>query len=91
MGSKFSKIGDFLIYIFGTIFFTVYGQLILKWRIANVGTLPTELIDKVFFYLCMEEHQMWLKTFGFEYSTNNDFEQAMLGAYAKKLGMEYLV
>jgi spore photoproduct lyase len=39
----------------------------------------------------MEEHQMWQKTFGFEYSTNNDFEQAMLGAYAKKLGMEYLI
>ena len=47
--------------------------------------------DKVFFYLCMEEHQMWQKTFGFEYSTNNDFEQAMLGAYAKKLNMKYLV
>jgi spore photoproduct lyase len=47
--------------------------------------------DKVFFYLCMEEHQMWKKTFGFEYSTNNDFEQAMLSAYAKKLNMEYLV
>jgi spore photoproduct lyase len=47
--------------------------------------------EDVFFYLCMEEHHMWQKTFGYQYSTNNDFEQAMLSAYAKKLGMEYLV
>ena len=45
----------------------------------------------VFFYLCMEEHHMWMETFGFQYSTNNDFEQAMLHAYSNKLGMEYLV
>lgn len=46
---------------------------------------------EVFFYLCMEEHQMWEKTFGYEYSTNNDFEQAMLSSYANKLNMEFLV
>jgi len=46
--------------------------------------------DKVFFYLCMEEHQMWEKTFGYQYSTNNDFEAAMLGAYCKKVGINYL-
>jgi len=46
---------------------------------------------KTFFYLCMEEHQMWAKTFGYQYSTNNDFERAMLGAYAKKLDMDFLV
>ena len=45
----------------------------------------------VFFYLCMEEHEMWEKTFGYQYATNNDFERAMLAAYAKKLGMEFLV
>jgi len=45
----------------------------------------------VFFYLCMEEHHMWRETFGYQYSTNNDFEQAMLAAYSSKLGMEYLV
>jgi len=43
----------------------------------------------VFFYLCMEEHQMWQKTFGYNYSTNNDFERAMLNAYAHKIGIEY--
>lgn len=46
---------------------------------------------KVFFYLCMEEHSMWSKTFGYEYSTNNDFERAMLSSYASKLNMEYLL
>ena len=36
-------------YIFGTIFFTVYGQLVLKWRILGVGTLPESTLDKVIF------------------------------------------
>jgi len=45
----------------------------------------------VFFYLCMEEHEMWKETFGYQYSTNNDFERAMLGAYAKKLDIEFLI
>jgi len=47
--------------------------------------------EQVFFYLCMEEHQMWAKTFGYQYSTNNDFEHAMLEAYCKKLGQNYLI
>jgi len=36
-------------YIVGTIFFTVYGQLILKWRISSFGSLPTETLDKIIF------------------------------------------
>lgn len=36
-------------YIFGTIFFTVYGQLILKWRIVKYGALPDAFSDKVVF------------------------------------------
>ncbi|MDQ7047614.1 MAG: EamA family transporter [Sulfurovum sp.] len=36
-------------YIFGTIFFTVYGQIVLKWRINTVGSLPEELTDKIIF------------------------------------------
>ena len=47
--------------------------------------------DKVFFYLCMEEHQTWGKTFGYQYSTNNDFERAMLHSYCNKVGVEYLI
>jgi spore photoproduct lyase len=45
----------------------------------------------VFFYLCMEEHEMWKETFGYQYATNNDFERAMLSAYAQKLNMEFLI
>ncbi len=47
--------------------------------------------DRVFFYLCMEEHQMWAKTFGYQYSTNNDFERAMLSSYCNKVGVEYFL
>lgn len=36
-------------YIFGTIFFTVYGQIVLKWRINGVGTLPETLSAKILF------------------------------------------
>jgi multidrug transporter EmrE-like cation transporter len=36
-------------YIFGTIFFTVYGQLVLKWRINGVGALPEGFLGKVLF------------------------------------------
>jgi len=47
--------------------------------------------NEVFFYLCMEEHSMWKDTFGYQYSTNNDFERAMLGAYCKKIGTQFLI
>jgi len=47
--------------------------------------------DRVFFYLCMEPHELWEKTFGYNYATNNDFEHAMLAAYCKKIGMDYLI
>ena len=39
------------LYIFATVAFTVYGQLILKWRIAQFGALPSELADKLKFLL----------------------------------------
>lgn len=39
------------LYILGTVFFTVYGQLILKWRIVKYGALPELLSDKVIFIL----------------------------------------
>jgi spore photoproduct lyase len=45
----------------------------------------------VFFYLCMESHEIWGETFGYQYSTNNDFEKAMLNAYCQKTGREYLI
>lgn len=37
-------------YIFATIFFTVYGQIILKWRINSYGALPeSSMLDKILF------------------------------------------
>jgi uncharacterized membrane protein len=41
---------DYL-YILATIGFTVYGQLIIKWRIVQFGPLPTELVGKFKFLL----------------------------------------
>ena len=51
----------------------------------------TQSSDDVFFYLCMEEHDMWKKTFGYQYSTNNDFEREMLSAYCNKVGIQYKI
>lgn len=39
------------LYIFGTIIFTVYGQLILKWRIPYYGSLPPKFFEKIIFLL----------------------------------------
>ena len=36
-------------YILGTIFFTVYGQIILKWRVSEYGVLPESSFDKALF------------------------------------------
>lgn len=47
-----SRLFDYL-YIVATVGFTVYGQLILKWRIVQFGPLPTNLLDKVRFLLSL--------------------------------------
>jgi len=39
---------DFL-YIFGCIALTVYGQLVIKWRLAKAGPLPAEFSHKLLF------------------------------------------
>ena len=39
------------LYILGTVLFTVYGQVILKWRIGNYGALPDYFQQKVLFLL----------------------------------------
>lgn len=43
---------DYL-YIFATIGFTVYGQLILKWRIVRFGPLPVDAFEKVKFLISL--------------------------------------
>lgn len=40
-------------YIALTIGFTVYGQLILKWRIRGFGPLPADTIDKLKFLVSL--------------------------------------
>ncbi|WP_296620046.1 EamA family transporter [Marivirga sp.] len=39
------------IYIYGTIFFTIYGQIILKWRLNKLGSLPNSFTGKMYFLL----------------------------------------
>ena len=36
-------------YVLMTVLFTVYGQLILKWRIVSFGPLPDSFLDKLNF------------------------------------------
>ena len=39
-------------YIFGTLFFTVYGQIVLKWRLSSLEiVLPEGLLDKILYLL----------------------------------------
>ncbi|MDT0358315.1 EamA family transporter [Herbaspirillum huttiense F1] len=45
-----NRLFDYL-YILATIVFTVYGQLILKWRIGHFGALPLGGADKLKFLL----------------------------------------
>ena len=40
---------------------------------------------KVYFYLCMEAHTLWKDVFGYEYSSNNQFEEFMLNNYMDKI------
>ena len=40
------------LYIFGTLFFTVYGQIILKWRLSGLKVImPEGLLEKVFYLI----------------------------------------
>ncbi|WAH63828.1 EamA family transporter [Xanthomonas hortorum] len=43
---------DYL-YIVATIVFTVYGQVILKWRIGKLGALPPEALAKLKFLVML--------------------------------------
>lgn len=37
--------------IMGTILFTVFGQIVLKWQMSKVGALPSGFLEKVGFLL----------------------------------------
>jgi uncharacterized membrane protein len=47
-----SRVVDYL-YIVATIGFTVYGQLILKWRIPSFGPLPAGTVEKLKFLISL--------------------------------------
>ncbi len=47
-----SKISSYF-YIAITIVFTVYGQLILKWRISDFPPLPVKIFDKLKFLITL--------------------------------------
>jgi spore photoproduct lyase len=40
---------------------------------------------RVFFYLCMESPRLWQPVFGFDYASNEAFEEAMKGSYQQKI------
>ncbi len=41
--------------------------------------------SEVFFYLCMENRRFWEPLFGYQYSSNEHFEQAMKTSYMEKI------
>ncbi|TXH28872.1 MAG: hypothetical protein E6Q99_01845 [Elusimicrobia bacterium] len=49
MPSRFDVAGH--VYIALTLFFTVYGQLVLKWQMGSAGPLPENHFDKLCFLL----------------------------------------
>ena len=40
-------------FVFGSIFFTVYGQLVVKWQVSKAGALPVSLSEKVHFLIAL--------------------------------------
>lgn len=39
--------------VFGTVLFTVYGQLVIKWQVGRAGEFPAETAGKLWFLLRM--------------------------------------
>ncbi len=46
---------------------------------------PNTWKQSVFYYLCMENRRFWKPLFGYEYASNEAFEQAMKSAYLAKI------
>lgn len=40
-------------YVLATVFLTVYGQIVLKWRISKASVFPDLLSERIFFFLGM--------------------------------------
>ena len=39
------------LYIFGTIFFTVYGQLAIKYGVSAKGDMPAGVVEKAYYFV----------------------------------------
>ena len=48
-------------------------------------SFPERWKQDVFFYLCMENAELWEPVFGFQYDSNETFEAAMKDAYLRKI------
>lgn len=55
------------------LFSFVYDRFSRRWK------------EEVFFYLCMEDPSLWPAVFGYEYTSNDQFEQAMKTHYMKRI------
>ena len=40
-------------YVLGTILFTVYGQIVLKWQVVRAGVLPAAFLEKLVFLISL--------------------------------------
>ncbi len=49
---------------------------------------PSGYRENVFFYLCMEDPSLWMKTLGREYGSDREFELDMKRSYYDKLGIK---
>ena len=48
------------VYILGCIFFTVYGQLAIKWGMSNQPALPNDIIEKCVFLVKLIVFNPWV-------------------------------
>lgn len=48
-------------------------------------SFPDSWKDEVFFYLCMENAELWEPVFGYQYASNDEFEAAMKDCYLSKI------
>ena len=51
MASESQKVDFSIGLVFLTVLLTVYGQVIMKWRVRRAGSLPLDFSNKVFFLM----------------------------------------
>ena len=49
------------------------------------SSFPKEYRENIFFYLCMEDPSLWMKTLGREYSCDKEFEMDMKRFYLSRI------